>query len=376
MDIRSLQKENQQLKKTLNTAISEAKLNEEVLKRFIDIEVKMLNCAKLADLINLLLNDFKHIFKLSVVSIFLHNKDDLAAGLLTDLDPNTRKHLKLLNNPQELTDIYPENNICAGQISRELRKTVFPQHPFILSCVLLPLTNKGRIIGSLHLGAREPNRYHSEYRYDYLERMSALLAVCIENCIIHENLAYLSSTDTLTKLNNRHSFDLEIDKSLQRANRQQQTLSLLFFDIDHFKQVNDKYGHPGGDAILKAFAHTLKSTIRNTDFLARFGGEEFALLLPECDHEQAVQIANNLRMKIAEQIFDTQTGHNIHITTSIGVSNFAFGLFTKSTQNFSDLANILLQSADDALYEAKKMGRNQVVFKQIPWQSNSAASSL
>ncbi len=374
MDIRSLQNENQQLKKTLNTAINEAKLNEEVLKRFIDIEVKMLNCAKLVDLISLLLNDFKDIFKLSVVSIFLHNKDDLAQGLLTDIDINASKHLRLLNDTQLLNEIYPDNRIRAGQISRELRKTVFPNHPFILSCVLLPLTNKGRIIGSLHLGARDTNRYHSEYRYDYLERMSALLAVCIENCIIHENLAYLSSTDTLTKLNNRHSFDLEIDKSLQRANRQQQCLSLLFFDIDHFKQVNDKYGHPGGDAILKAFAYILKSTIRNTDFLARFGGEEFALLLPDCDHEKAEQIANNLRVKVSEQLFDTSTGKQIHITTSIGVSSFAFELFSKSNDNFSQLANTLLQSADDALYEAKRTGRNKVVFKPFPWNNNSANS--
>lgn len=374
MDIRSLQKENQKLKKTLNTAISEAKLNEEVLKRFIDIEVRMLNCDKLATLVNLLFNDFKNIFKLSVVSLFLYNKDDLAAPLLNNLSTEAQKHLTLVNDFNHLTSIYPDNKIQAGQIDRDLRKTVFPQHPFILSCVLLPLINKGRIIGSLHLGAREPNRYHSEYRYDYLERMSSLLAVCIENCIIHENLAYLSSTDTLTKLNNRHSFDLEIDKALQRANRQQQYLSLLFFDIDHFKQVNDKYGHPGGDAILKDFANTLKSTIRNTDFLARFGGEEFALLLPDCDYSQAINIANNLRNKVAEKRFDTLTGNIINISTSIGVSCFSFDQYSKTSYNFSELANALLQSADDALYEAKGTGRNKVVFKAIPWEDNTAQS--
>lgn len=370
MDIHELQIKHEHLQKTLNTAISEAKLNEEVLKRFIDIEVKMLNCDKLADLVNLLLNDFKHTFKLSVVSIFLHNKDDLAAPLLTELDPMTQGNLTLLNDVTTLTELYPDKKFCAGQIEHSLRKRVFPNHPFILSCVLLPLVNKGRVIGSLHLGARELNRYHSEYRYEYLERMSALLAVCIENCIIHENLAYLSSTDTLTKINNRHSFDIEIDKALQRANRQQQYISLLFFDIDHFKQVNDKYGHPGGDAILKAFAYLLKSTIRNTDFLARFGGEEFALLLPDCDYQQALQIAENLRGKVEKQIFDTQTGTNIHITTSIGVSSFGFDGLSNNNQNFAQLANTLLQTADDALYQAKKTGRNKAVFKQMPQHNN------
>ncbi|MFT5708874.1 MAG: two-component system cell cycle response regulator [Oceanospirillaceae bacterium] len=374
MDILSLKSENQQLKKTLRTAMNEAKLNEEVLRRFIDIEVKMLSCNKLADLINLLLNDFRHIFKLSVVSIFLHNKDDLAAPLLTNIDTGTLKHLQLFSDLTVISDIYPDEKIRAGQIQRSLRKKVFPDHPFVLSCVLLPLMNKGRMIGSLHLGARELNRYHSAYRYEYLERMSALLAVCIENCIIRENLAYLSSTDMLTKLYNRHSFDLEMNKALQRANRQKQYLSLLFFDIDHFKQVNDKYGHPGGDGILKTFAAILNNNIRNTDFLARFGGEEFALLLPNCDHHQALQLANNLRLKVAEHLFNPHSDIQIRITTSIGVSCFLFDNFATSTQSFTDQSNLLLRTADEALYQAKKEGRNKVNYKQIPWAQPSTAS--
>ncbi|MEH6444188.1 MAG: sensor domain-containing diguanylate cyclase [Oceanospirillaceae bacterium] len=365
MDILSLKSENQQLKKTLSTAMNEAKLNEEVLRRFIDIEVKMLSCNKLVDLINLLLNDFRQIFKLSVVSIFLHNKDDLAAPLLSSIKPSTLKYLKLFSDLTVIADIYPEQRICAGQIPRSLRKKVFPDNPFVLSCVLLPLINKGRIIGSLHLGASELNRYHSAYRYEYLERMSALLAVCIENCIIRENLAYLSSTDMLTKLYNRHSFDLEINKALQRANRHKQYLSLLFFDIDHFKQVNDNFGHPGGDAILKTFAAILKGNIRNTDFLARFGGEEFALLLPDCDYQQALQLANNLRLKIAEHSFSPHSDARISITTSIGVSCFLFDNFAASNQNYAELSNLLLQTADEALYQAKEEGRNKIIYKKM-----------
>jgi diguanylate cyclase (GGDEF)-like protein len=376
MNIRELQLENQQLKRTLNTAMSEAKLNKEVLTRFIDAEVKMLSCDKLSQLVSLLLNDFKDIFKLSIISMFLHDKDDLTEPLLTNLPTNTRKNLTLLRDPQNIADIYPNKKIRAGEIDRELRKKVFPDNPFILSCVLLPLINKGRLIGSLHLGARELNRYHSEYRYDYLERMASLLAVCIENCIIHENLAYLSSTDTLTKVYNRHSFDLEINKALQRANRQKQHLSLLFLDIDHFKHVNDKYGHPAGDEILKSFASILKQHIRNTDFLARFGGEEFAILLPDCEPKQAIQIANNLRIKVAEFMFDTLISGKIQITTSIGVSNFSFSDSFFATTNMASLSHTLLQNADDALYKAKQNGRNQVALKETSLLDNKAVSGL
>ncbi|EPJ48942.1 MAG: hypothetical protein OFPI_27000 [Osedax symbiont Rs2] len=363
MNNRILQQENVQLKKTLQIAVKEAQRNEEILKRFMDIEVQMLACGKLTHLINLLLVDFKHTFKLSVVTIYLHNKDELAESLLRDVEPALKKHLRIVQDLQVISDFFPGNKIRAGELDRPLRKQLFPDHPFVLSSVLLPLISKKRLIGSLHLGARELNRYHSEYRYDYLERLSSLLAICIENCIIQENLAYLSSTDTLTKLYNRHSFDLEIDKALQRASRGQQCLSLLFLDIDHFKQVNDNYGHSGGDAILKTFASILKNQLRNTDFLARFGGEEFAILLPDCDPKQAAQISNNLRAAIAEHLFDTGSATDIKVTTSIGVSSFL--PVHSDIQSFAELARNLLQTSDEALYQAKFSGRNKVVYKAM-----------
>lgn len=373
MDIHQLKAQNQQLKQTLSTAISEAKLNRAVLKRFIDIEIKMLSCDKLSQLIDVLLNDFKNIFKLSVVSLFLHNKEGLAAPLLAGLNPSIARNLSLFADLQEIQSIYPKQTIRAGDIDRELRKKLFPNNPFVLSCVLLPLIHKGRLIGSLHLGAKELNRYHTEHRYEYLERTSALLAVCIENCIIHENLAYLSTTDTLTKISNRHSFDQEIDKALHRANRHSQHLSLLFLDIDHFKQVNDTYGHTSGDQVLKSFANTLKQLIRNTDFLARFGGEEFAILLPNCGPKQAVQLANNLRQKVAEHLFDTLSSEQINISTSIGVCSYSFCDDFHVAQNMTSLSQDILQSADQALYRAKHSGRNKVVYQEINLQHRKAS---
>ncbi len=371
MDIRTLQQQNKKLKKILDTVISEAKLNKDVLRRFIDFEVRILGCSKLSELINLLIFDFKSTFKLTVVGLYLLDKDDLASPLLTALEAKTLRQLTLLKESQSLNAMYPDKKIRAGDINRDLKKQLFPDNPFVLSSVLLPLINKGKVIGSLHLGARELNRYHSEYRYDYLERMSALVALCIENCIIRENLDYLSNTDKLTKIYNRHSFDLEIEKALQRANRQKQHLSLLFLDIDHFKKVNDQYGHPAGDAILKSFAHILKSQIRNTDFLARFGGEEFVILLPDCKPRQAEQIANNLRLKVSEHLFDTKTVGTISVTTSIGVSCYAFDNLI--AENFTDLAHILLQTSDQALYRAKQAGRNKVLFKAMPRSVSIAA---
>jgi len=373
MNIRALQQENLRLNKMLSTAIKEAKLNEQVLQRFIDIEVKMLGCSKLDDLIALLIKDFKHDFKLNVVTLILFDKDELVSPLLHPLPTELSGQLTLVSDTQLLSELYPQKTLLAGELDHDLRKQLFPNNPFVLSCVLLPLINKGQIVGSLHLGARDLSRYHSEYRYDYLERMASLLAVCIENCVIQENLAYLSSTDTLTKLNNRHSFDLEINLALQRANRQKHHLSLLFLDIDHFKRVNDNYGHSGGDAILKSFADILKQQLRNTDFLARFGGEEFAILLPDCDAQQAQQIANNLREKVAQYPFDTNGYGAIQISTSIGISSYFFD--QNNTQDFTELGFRLLKRSDEALYQAKQTGRNKIVFKALLQNQATASAS-
>lgn len=358
MDARKLKEENEKLKKTLRIAVSEAQRNEKILQRFIDIEVRFLACDKLINLIELLLCDFKDEFKLSAVTLFINDDSDMAKPLLQQLNPAQQKHLTFFSASSPIENIFAEQPLIAGEISRDLRKVVFPDNPFVLSCVLLPLRNKGRLIGSLHLGSREISRYHADFRYEYLTRLSSLLAICFENCIIHENLAHLSSTDMLTKLFNRHSFDLEIEKAIQRADRQTQPLNLLLLDIDHFKKVNDTYGHPSGDAILKSFAQIISQQVRNTDFLARFGGEEFAILLPNCAVEQGCSIADNVRLKVADHPFQTTVDKIINVTTSIGLS--CYSPSGKTGLNAKEIAKQLIQSADEALYRAKHSGRNQV----------------
>ncbi|MGB1237388.1 MAG: DUF484 family protein [Pseudomonadales bacterium] len=364
IDAKALKEENEKLKKTLRIAIAEAQRNEQILKRFIDIEVRFLACDKLVELIALLLRDFKQEFKLSAVTLFINDDNEMARPLLKQLPAEHQRQLSFYNSIEPIEQLYHGRDIIAGEIDRALRKKVFPDNPFVLSCVLLPLRNKGRLIGSLHLGSRELTRYHADYRYEYLERLSSLLAVCFENCIIHENLAHLSSTDMLTKLFNRHSFDLEIEKAIQRAQRQQQPLSLLFLDIDHFKSVNDTYGHPSGDAILKTFAQIISQQVRNTDFLARFGGEEFAILLPNCDAQQGAAIAENVRLKVATHLFETTVDKAINITTSIGLSCF-YPQAHLIGSRAKDIGDTLIQTADEALYEAKHSGRNKVLTKTM-----------
>lgn len=160
----------------------------------------------------------------------------------------------------------------------------------------------------------------------------------------------LATTDPLTGVFNRRRFFERGKSELARCERYQHPLSLMMLDIDHFKRVNDTYGHAVGDIVLKAFCQACTAQVRATDTMARIGGEEFAILLPEASLEQAHQLAERIRIAI-ENLEVVNENHKIHFTVSIGLSEW-------SPQNHSIEA--LLEVADRALYQAKQSGRNRV----------------
>ena len=159
-----------------------------------------------------------------------------------------------------------------------------------------------------------------------------------------------SQLDGLTGVNNRASFETELSREYDRWRRYQQPLSLLFWDIDKCKAVNDTYGHQAGDKIIQTVAKILESQSRNTDFLARYGGEEFVMLLPETSLSVACEVAEQLRAALEAAKFRYK-GANVPITASCGVAEFAP----------TDEPHQLVERADKALYEAKQTGRNRVV---------------
>jgi two-component system cell cycle response regulator len=195
-------------------------------------------------------------------------------------------------------------------------------------------------------------RRQLEMKNKELEEANVKLEVANNNLeIAKAELERLSITDQLTGLYNRRFFDQAFDSELRRSSRYQHPLSVLMFDIDHFKLVNDTHGHPAGDRILQEFAAILKKHLRETDIIARYGGEEFVAILPETDIRIATIIGERLRQSIA----DNETHYSektIKITVSIGVT---------SQCGPSLNANVLLASADAALYQAKAAGRNHVI---------------
>lgn len=167
-----------------------------------------------------------------------------------------------------------------------------------------------------------------------------------------EKLQSEATIDFLTQVGNRRAFDERLQSEFERARRYHSPLGLLMLDIDHFKKVNDTYGHPAGDKLLQLVAHILKQEIRSSDYLARYGGEEFAIILPETAENQITRVAEKMRASVAGSKLRYED-QSISVTISIGATT----LDAKDTT-----PDLLLSRTDAALYDAKKGGRDRVVY--------------
>jgi diguanylate cyclase (GGDEF)-like protein len=171
----------------------------------------------------------------------------------------------------------------------------------------------------------------------------------IENAY-HEEIYRLTTMDGLTQVYNKRYFLENQEREISRSHRYARPLSLILFDLDHFKHVNDTYGHLAGDYVLKQVAQVIRAKIRREDFLSRYGGEEFAILLPEIDRDQALTFAEKIRGIVEKYpfVFD---GTQIPVTISLGVA-------TISAERIEPLD--FIKRADENLYRAKRTGRNRV----------------
>ena len=171
----------------------------------------------------------------------------------------------------------------------------------------------------------------------------------------NEEIKILSVTDPLTGCSNRGCLNKRLPQEIQRAGRYNRPLSIIMCDIDHFKKVNDTYGHQAGDTVLKEFSKRIKDSIRdNVDQLARYGGEEFLVTLPETDLDGALKLAERLRRVIIENKFDIET-KKIKISASFGVAGFG-----PNNRDGEISFDIMIKDADKYLYQAKNEGRNRV----------------
>jgi diguanylate cyclase (GGDEF)-like protein len=165
----------------------------------------------------------------------------------------------------------------------------------------------------------------------------------------HEEIYRLMTVDGLTELHNKRFFNEALEREMSRTRRYAREFSLLLFDIDHFKKINDTYGHLAGDSVLRQLGALVRNKVRRDDVPARTGGEEFSVIVPEVSLEGAIQLAEKLRASIEGSVFRFE-GTKIPVTVSIGVAEW--------TEDIQDPAD-LVKRADERLYEAKRSGRNR-----------------
>ena len=221
------------------------------------------------------------------------------------------------------------------------------------SLLCLPLVpEEGRVIGLTIFYRRAPQAF-SEQEITKLESIVQYAAINIDKTILFHTTKELAYTDGLTGVFNRRYFDQRYFREIVRARRYERSLSVLMIDIDRFKLYNDTFGHLMGDEVLRKVANVLELNLRRADVLCRYGGEEFVVILPEINAEQACLVAEKLRNAVINVDFAGEEKMPSHqVTISIGVSSFP---------QCGDSEQAVLQRADDALYRAKKTGRNKVV---------------
>jgi diguanylate cyclase (GGDEF)-like protein len=225
----------------------------------------------------------------------------------------------------------------------------FGKTAHVRSVLAVPMHLRGKVIGMLSTQSYKPGAYTSEDQY-LLEMLASYAAIAIDNAHLFTHIQQLATSDPLTNISNRrHLFDLGRQEFL-RAKRFKHNLSVIMMDIDHFKLVNDRFGHAAGDHVLCQLAKLIRSEVREVDIVGRYGGEEFTLILPETGLKKASEVAERLR-QIINQIFDSTDQSSPQITVSIGVAGL-----DADTPDFDALVN----QSDKALYKAKESGRNRV----------------
>jgi diguanylate cyclase (GGDEF)-like protein len=244
---------------------------------------------------------------------------------------------------------------------RDCRSQVMPfKTAAVRSVFVLPLLYEKNLLGILVLLSERTNAFSSQ-QIELLKVLGNQASTSMANANFHAEIERLAVTDGLTGLFNHRHFQERLSQEFKRLERFTEPVSLLLADIDYFKKVNDTYGHPVGDSVLKGVADKIRQTVRNIDIPARYGGEEFAVVLLGTDAKGAMKMAERLRKAVMNKKYLVEHD-TFHVTVSIGISTCPSGR-EEGKEGF-------IERADKALYHAKKTGRNRcVLWDEIPGDS-------
>lgn len=357
--------EEQQLREKLQIFMDQARENEQKMRRFHEQELALISSRTLPDLIQSILYNYRRSFSLDAVTLMLYDPEYEIRRILEEEGVRLGDHPSLLF----VTQREKLDHLFADALEPTLKSFDKDKHQFLFSqlsqgymplrsIAVLPLVRYGELIGSFNLGSFSEERFAEHAGTDFLQRLSTIVAICIENATNNERLKRVGLTDPLTRINNRRFFDQRLNEEIARSMRANEPISCLFIDIDHFKQINDNNGHQQGDFVLREVARLVREQLRNCDVIARYGGEEFSILLTNTSEQIAWDVAERIRDQLEQHAFNLPESEKIlHVTVSIGIATLS-GL--QGLEDTVKLGHTLVENADHALYEAKSDGRNCV----------------
>lgn len=351
------------LRRQLASLVAEAARNDTIARRAQRRERLLLQSRSLEDLLENMVGGLRASFGLDAVSVALADADHEIHHLLKSaLRQRTipTEGMLLVDDLYDLCAQYAKLSRAAlGPFRSELHAVLFPETTQLKSVALVPLGLRGRLIGVLNLASRDAQRFTPEHATDFLNHLGTIAAFCVENAVNRARLLLSGLTDVLTGWHNRRYLDARLPEEVARARREETPLCALIFDLDFFKQVNDRLGHLVGDDALKHVADVAAEVIRDSDVAARFGGEEFVVVLPHTALDAARVLAERLADAVRSRPFAPTADATEVLTVSIGVAQ----LDPRDGELATAAGKALLSRADEALYAAKSAGRDRVVIR-------------
>ncbi|MEW6684690.1 MAG: diguanylate cyclase [Candidatus Edwardsbacteria bacterium] len=324
----------------------------------LNIIAKTLNSTlKLKEVLDIIMNEIKELVKAEAWSILMIDEktNELVFEVAMGEKGEQVKEIRLKIGQGVAGWVAQEGKpIVVQDVEKDQRfyKGVDEKTKFKTKSILaIPLISRGKIIGVVEIINKSGSQPFTEKDLELVQRLTEHAGVAIENARLYEKVERLAITDDLTGLYNSRYCDEFLEKSLEIAAREEAPLSVIFLDLDNLKEVDDTYGHLMGGETLREVGTRLKKLVKDPEIAARFGGDEFVLILPNQDVESALEKAEEVRKSIEAEPFLVGRGVSCRITASLGVASFP-----RHAKN----QEVLLHKADQAMYKVKLSGKNRV----------------
>jgi len=333
--------------------MSKNKWDQRRYQELIDLH-KAISLLSLEGISAVLVDRLPSVFSIDYFTLFLYDQDKRKLNLMCHNHPEIESSFSIPLSSSPIMEAavlrgqyIREQDFSTSSYYRGADNPLFKKGYF----VSIPLMIEKEVVGVLNINDVDQDPFNVN-DLDFILNLSEFIAMSISNAVLYEQANKLAVTDGLTGISNRQSVEKSLQIEFERSKRYNSPLSLILLDVDHFKDVNDTYGHQKGDEILIAVASLLKKACRANDIAARYGGEEFLMILPQSNAQGAFKIAERVREGIMKMSF-TGNDSNFSVTTSCGVAELDRDLIKNTNQ--------LIAMADQALYGAKNSGRNKTI---------------